>query len=47
LNPGEFRRLIVPGQAAAAGAAVVRAEVVGPADRQANVELATKIAEAK
>jgi hypothetical protein len=45
LRPGEFRRLSVPALAVASGPAVVRAEVIGPADRQANVEIATQIAD--
>jgi hypothetical protein len=46
LRPGEFRRLSAPALVVASGTAIVRAVVVGPADRQANVEIATQLAAA-
>jgi hypothetical protein len=43
IKPGEFRRIAVPVRVMRTGAAVMRAEIVGPADRQAHVEIATQV----
>ena len=43
LRPKEYRRVRVPARAVAAGPAVLRAEVTGPADHTAAVELKTTV----
>jgi hypothetical protein len=43
IKPGGVRRVTIPAQAAVPGPATVRAEVTGPADRTADVELVCKV----
>jgi hypothetical protein len=43
IKPGGVRRVTLPAHAVTAGAAVIRAEVTGPADRTADVELACRV----
>jgi hypothetical protein len=43
LKPKEYRRIQIPARAVLSGAAIVRAEVTGPGDHVANVELHTVV----
>lgn len=43
LKPGEYRRITVPALASVRGAATIRAEISGPADHQAIVELGSRV----